>query len=108
MQLPVRNPIEVDILGENEPYVLSAVVPERANSGSKTKFRADNQPKKRGRPRGSRNRMPRALKEMLVEVAEELGRVPYKDWDKLLLSGGDDGLKGFLKVLAVRDLAKDI
>jgi hypothetical protein len=104
MQLPVRNPIEVDIMGENEPYVLSAVVPERANSGSETQFRADNQPKKRGRPRGSRNRMPRALKEMLVEVAEELGSVDPKDWDKLLC-GDDDGLKGFLKVLAVRETA---
>ena len=59
----------------DEPYVLSAVVPERANGGSETQFRADNQPKKRGRPRGSRDKMPRALKEMLVEVAEELGRV---------------------------------
>jgi hypothetical protein len=59
----------------DEPYVLSAVVPERAHAGSETQFRADNQPKKRGRPRGSRDKMPRALKEMLVEVAEELGRV---------------------------------
>jgi hypothetical protein len=89
-------------MGENEPYVLSAVVPERANAGSKTQFSTDNQPKKRGRPRGSRNKMPRALKEMLVEVAEELGRVDYEDWDKLLC-GDDDGLKGYLKVLAVRE-----
>jgi hypothetical protein len=102
MQLPVRNPIEVDIMGKNEPYVLSAVVPERANGGSETQFRADNQPKKRGRPRGSRNKMPRALKEMLVEVAEELGRVDYKDWDKLLC-GEDDGHKGYLKFLAIRE-----
>jgi hypothetical protein len=49
-------------MGENGPYVLSAVVPQRANSGSKTQFRADNQPEKRGRPRGSRNKMSRAFK----------------------------------------------
>jgi hypothetical protein len=91
-------------MGENGPYVLSAVVPERANSGSKTQFRADNQPEKRGRPRGSRNKMSRALKEMIIEVAEELGRVDPKDWDKLLC-GDDDGVKGFLKVLAVRELS---
>ena len=88
-------------MGKNEQYVLSAVAPERANGGSETQFRADNQPKKRGRPRGSRNKMSRALKEMLVEVAEELGRVPYKDWDKLPCG---DGLKGFLKSFAIRDL----
>ena len=51
-------------MGENGPYVLSAVVPQRANSGSKTQFRADNQPEKRGRPRGSRNKMSCAFKEM--------------------------------------------
>jgi hypothetical protein len=104
MQLPVRNPIEVDIMGENKPYVLSAVVPQRAHLGSETQFRADKQPEKRGRPRGARNKMPRALKEMIVEVAEELGRVPYKDWDELL-SGEDDGSKGYLKFLAIREPA---
>jgi hypothetical protein len=107
MQLPVRNPIEVDIMGKNEPYVLSglsAAVPQRANAGSETQFSTDNQPEKRGRPRGSRNKMSRALKEMIVEVAEEVGRVDPKDWDKLL-SGDDDGLKGALKVLAVREPA---
>jgi hypothetical protein len=102
MQLSVQNPIEVAIMGENEPYVLSAVVPQRAHLGSESQFRADNQPEKRGRPRGSRNKMPRALKEMLVEVAEELGRVDYKDWDKLLC-GEDDGHKGYLKFLAIRE-----
>jgi hypothetical protein len=87
----------------DEPYVLSAVAPERANGGSETQFRADNQPKKRGRPRGSRNKMSRAFKEMLIEVAEEVGSVDPKDWDKLLC-GDDDGVKGYLKVLAVREL----
>jgi hypothetical protein len=48
-------------MGENEPYVLSAVVPQRAHLGSETQFSADNQPEKRGRPPGSRNKMPRAL-----------------------------------------------
>jgi hypothetical protein len=76
---------------------------ERANSGSKTQFRADNQPEKRGRPRGSRNKMSCAFKEMLIEVAEEVGSVDPKDWDKLLC-GDDDGVKGYLKVLAVREL----
>jgi hypothetical protein len=104
MQLPVRIPIEVNIMGENEPYVLSAVVPERANAGSETQFSTDNQPEKRGRPRGSRNKMSRALREMIVEVAEELGRVDPKDWHKLLC-GGDDGVKGVLKVFAVREPA---
>jgi hypothetical protein len=99
MRLHARNPIEVDTMAE--PYVLSAVVPQRAHLGSETQFRADNQPEKRGRPRGSRNRMPRALKEMIVEVAEELGRVDHKDWDTLLC-GEDDGLKGYLKFLAIR------
>jgi hypothetical protein len=46
--------------------------------------------------------MPRALKEMIAEVAEELGRVDHKDWDKLLC-GEDDGLKGYLKFLAIRE-----
>jgi hypothetical protein len=44
--------------------------------------------------------MPRALKEMIVEVAEEVGRVPYKD---KLLCGDDDGVKSYLKVLAIRE-----
>src|ERR1700683_3962466 len=87
-------------MGKN---ALSAAVPERANAGSKTQFSTDNQPEKRGRPRGSRNKMSRALREMIVEVAEELGRVDPKDWDKLLC-GDDDGVKGVLKVLAVREL----
>jgi hypothetical protein len=93
--------IEVAIMGKN---ALSAAVPERANAGSKTQFSTDNQPEKRGRPRGSRNKMSRALREMIVEVAEELGRVDPKDWDKLLC-GDDDGVKGVLKVLAVREPA---
>jgi hypothetical protein len=101
MQLSARNPIEVDIMGKNEPYVLSAVVPERANAGSETQFSTGNQPEKRGRPRGSRNKMPRALKEMIVGVAEEVGRVDHKDWDKLLC-GEDDGTRGYLKFLAIR------
>jgi hypothetical protein len=88
-------------MGEHGPYVLFAVVPERANGGSETQFRADNQPKKRGRPRGSRNKMSPALKAAIVEVAEELGGVPYKDWDKLPCG---DGLKGFLKSFAIQDL----
>ena len=45
--------------------------------------------------------MPRALKEMIVEVAEEVGRVNYEDWDKLLC-GENHGLKGYLKFLAIR------
>src|SRR5450631_3067091 len=93
--------MEADTVAEQ--YVLSPAIPQRAHSGSETQFSADNQPEKRGRPRGSRNKMPRALKEMIVEVAEELGRVDRKDWDKLLC-GDDDGHKGFLKVLAVRHM----
>jgi hypothetical protein len=89
-------------MGGDEPYILSAVVPQRAHLGSETQFRTDNQPEKRGRPRGSRNKMTRALKEMIVEVAEELGRVAYKHWEKLLC-GEDDGLKGYLKFLAIRE-----
>jgi hypothetical protein len=65
-----------------EQYVLYPAIPQRAHSGSETQFRTDNQPEKRGRPRGSRNKMPRALKEMIVEVAEEIGRADRKDWDK--------------------------
>jgi hypothetical protein len=83
-------------------YVISPVIPQRAHLGSETQFRADNQPQKRGRPRGSRNKMPRALKEAIVEVAQEVGSVPYKDWDKLLC-GDDDGLRGYLKFLAIRE-----
>jgi hypothetical protein len=37
-----------------------------------------------------------------AEVAEEVGRVDRKDWD-MLLCGEDDGLKGYLKYLAVRE-----
>jgi hypothetical protein len=85
-----------------EQYVISPVIPQRANLGSKTQFSADNQPEKRGRPRGSRNKMPRVLKEMIAEVAEEVGRVARKDWD-MLLCGDDDGLKGYLKYLAIRE-----
>jgi hypothetical protein len=101
MQLSARNPIEVDTMGENKQYVLSLVIPERAHSGSKTQFRCDNQPKKRGRPRGSSNKMSPAMKKMIVEVAEELGRVPYEDWDKIPCG---DGVKGFIKSMAIRDL----
>ena len=60
-------------MGENEPYVLSAVVPQRAHLGSETQFSADNQPEKRGRPPGSRNKMPRVLKEMIVESPRRWG-----------------------------------
>jgi hypothetical protein len=102
MHRSARNPIEVDIMGENEPYVLAAVVPERAHMGSETQFSADNQPKKRGRPRGARNRMSGALKQMIVEVAEELGHVAHKDWEKLLCGENDDP-KGYLKFLAIRE-----
>jgi hypothetical protein len=45
--------------------------------------------------------MSPAMKEMIVEVAQELGRVPYEDWDKLPCG---DGVKGFLKRLAIQDL----
>jgi hypothetical protein len=55
----------------------------------------------RGRPRDSPNKMSPAFKQMLLEVAKELGSVPYKDWDKLPCG---DGLKGFLKTLAIQDL----
>jgi hypothetical protein len=44
--------------------------------------------------------MSRALKEMIVGVAEEVGRVDHKDWDKLLC-GEDDGTRGYLKFLAI-------
>jgi hypothetical protein len=81
--------------------MLSAVVPARANGGSETRFGTDNQPEGRGRPRGSPNKMSPAFKQMLLEVAKELGSVPYKDWDKLPCG---DGLKGFLKTLAIQDL----
>jgi hypothetical protein len=80
--------------------MLSAVVAARANGGSETRFDTDNQPEGRGRPRGSPNKMSPAFKQMLLEVAEELGSVPYKDWDKLPCG---DGLKGFLKTLAIQD-----
>ena len=91
-------------MADNEPYVLSLLIPERANSGSKTQFSADNQPKKRGRPRGSGNRMSPAFKKMIVEVAEELGRLDCKDWDKSLCDE-KDGVKRFLKNLAIREMA---
>jgi len=55
-------------------------------------------------PPGSRNKMPRDLKEMIVGVAEEVGRVDHKDWDKLLC-GEDDGTRGYLKFLAIRQPA---
>jgi hypothetical protein len=88
-------------MADNETYVLSLVIPERANSGSKTKFSADNQPKKRGRPRGSGNKMSPALKQMIFEVAEELGRIPYEDWGKIPCG---DGAKDFIRSLAIRDM----
>jgi hypothetical protein len=99
MPVFVRNSIA---MGKMEQYVISPVIPQRAHSGSKTQFSADNQPEKRGRPRGSRNKMPGALKELIAEVAEEVGRVARKDWDKLLC-GDNDGLKGYLKFLAIRE-----
>jgi hypothetical protein len=99
MRLFARSSIEV---GKMEQYVVSPVIPQRAHLGSKTQFSADSQPEMRGRPRGSRNKMPRVLKEMIAEVAEEVGRVDRKDWD-MLLCGDDDGLKGYLKYLAVRE-----
>jgi hypothetical protein len=84
-----------------EPYVFPLVMPERSHAANETTFSADKQPKKRGRPRGSRNKMSPAMKAMIVEVIEELGRVDLEDWDKLPLG---DGPKGHLKFLAVRDL----
>jgi hypothetical protein len=98
MQLSARNPIEVNMA---EPYVFPLVMPERSHAANETTFSADNQPKKRGRPRGSRNKMSPAMKAMIVEVIEELGRVDLEDWDKLPCG---DGPKGHLKFLAVRDL----
>jgi hypothetical protein len=97
-QLSARNPIEVNMA---EPYVFPLVMPERSHAANETTFSADKQPKKRGRPRGSRNKMSPAMKAMIVEVIEELGRVDLEDWDKLPLG---DGPKGHLKFLAVRDL----
>ncbi len=91
-------------MADNEPYVLSLLIPERANSGSKTQFSADNQPEKRGRPRGSGNKISPAFKKMIVEVAEELGRLDCKDWDKSLCDE-KDGVKRFLKNLAIREMA---
>jgi hypothetical protein len=76
-------------------------MPERSHADNATTFTADNQPKKRGRPRGSRNKMSPAMKAMIVEVIEELGRVDLADWDKLPCGNGP---KGHLKFLAVRDL----
>jgi hypothetical protein len=98
MRLFARNSIEV---GKVDQYVLHPVIPERANSGSETRFSAENQPEKRGRPRGSRNKMSPALKKMIVEVAEEVGRVPYEDWDKIPCA---DGVKGYLRSMAIRDM----
>jgi hypothetical protein len=88
-------------MGKNEPYVLSAVVPQGAHSGSETHFSAENQSEKRGRPRGARNKMPRALKEMIVEVAEEVGRVNREDW--ISYSAVRTMVKGYLKFLAIRE-----
>ena len=92
----------IEVGKKMKEYVISPVIPERAHLGSETQFSADNQPQKRGRPRGRRNKMPRALKEAIVEVVEEVGRVPSKDLDKLL-RGDDDGLRGCLKFLAIRE-----
>ena len=85
-------------MAENESYVFPVAMPERSHAGNATTFTADNQPKKRGRPRGSRNKMSPAMKAMIVEVIEELGRVDLDDWDVC-----GDGPKGHLKFLAVRD-----
>jgi hypothetical protein len=65
-----------------EPYVFPLVMPERSHAANETTFSADKQPKKRGRPRGSRNKMSPAMKAMIVEVIEELGRVDLEDWDR--------------------------
>jgi hypothetical protein len=40
---------------------------------------------------------------MIAEVAEELGRLDCRDWDKSL-RGEKDGVKRFLKNLAIREL----
>jgi hypothetical protein len=70
------------------------------------KFTADNQPKKRGRPKGSPNKVPREMKDAIVAAMEELGRIPRKDWEKHLAEGGNsDDLTGFFKVLAVHKQA---
>jgi hypothetical protein len=100
--LPLAEPIEVNNMAENEPCVISAVIPQRGHSPNATSFTAENQPKKRGRPKGSPNKMTPAFKQALVEVAEEVGRVDRKDWEKLLC-GDDDGQKGYLKFLAIRE-----
>jgi hypothetical protein len=63
------------VITMGDETILLAVVPERANGGSNTRFGTDNQPKGRGRPRGSRNKMSPAFKRMLLEVAKELGSV---------------------------------
>jgi hypothetical protein len=70
-------------MGKIKKYVISQMIPQRAHIGSESEFRADNQPEKRGRPRGSRNKISPAMKKMILEVIQELGNVPYKDWDKL-------------------------
>jgi hypothetical protein len=91
------NSIEMSRMKRNG---LSPVIPERSNWGTQTQFRTDNQPKRRGRPAGSGNRISPAMRKMILEVMEELGRVDYDDWEKLPCG---DGVKGSLKLMAIRN-----
>jgi hypothetical protein len=84
-----------------EEHGIRLAMPQRANVDSETRFSADRQPERRGRPRGSRNKMSAAFKRTMLEVMQELGGVAREDWDKLL-TGDVDDFKGYLKFLAIR------
>jgi hypothetical protein len=48
--------------------------------------------------------MTRTLRDAVIAAADELGRIKYKEWSKQLEGEPENGIKGFFKVLAVREL----
>jgi len=68
-------------------------------------FTKDRQPKRNpGRPPGAVNKMTRTIRDAVIAAADELGRIKPKEWSKQLEGEPENGIKGFFKVLAVREL----
>src|SRR5580704_3580642 len=59
-----------------------------------------------GRPRGSKNKISRTMREALAAAAEELGRTDLDQWDEAVKRAADhlDPHKRFFMVAATRDL----
>jgi hypothetical protein len=74
------------------------------HSISHANYSKDRQPTRNpGRPAGSRNRITREMQDAVISAAEELGAVDFDKWGDEL-KGNENGLKGYYKALAVKEM----